>query len=340
MTPCQAKTFITCECQNQKQALKCLASKTSTGNSKKNLECNDECLKVQRNAKLAAALKIDPASHIDDHVPYAADTLSLFARNQKFGQQYEREFRVFAADDKEKRLRFKPMQASQRAFLHALAEDFGFDSESQDPEPHRHVCIFKTPRFVSAPVKTLAQCAKLRAAPVPEASNSKPLVSSAEPWNAFLLGNPKFGITIDELYADLKPEFANAGIDFEISFLPSGDVVLKALAMGSWLLKMDRELAALKMSVAKKISSLGLASSTSLCAVDPSLNVLRQEDQNAASGGWSQVAKGGPAARGVVMPSLGAKSSFTVLGRRMKENEKKKVYEEAVDDWELEADAA
>ncbi|KAI6709184.1 hypothetical protein JHW43_008289 [Diplocarpon mali] len=321
-------------------AIKCLASKTSPGNSKKTLECNEECLKVQRNAKLAAALKIDPATYTDDHVPYSADTLSLFAQNQKFGQQYEREFRVFAADDREKRLRLKPMQANQRAFIHALAEDFGLDSESQDPEPHRHVCIFKTPKFISAPAKTLGQCAKLRAAPVSERSKSKPLVSNAEPWNAFLLGNPKFGITIDELYADLKPEFAKAGIDFEISFLPSGDIVLKSLSTGSWLLKMDRGLAALKTPISKKISSLGLASSTSLCAVDPSLNVLRLDDQNAASGGWSQVAKGGPAAMSMAAPGIGAKSSFTVLGRRMKENEKKKAFKEPVDDWELEADAA
>jgi len=337
---CQAKTFITCECQNQKQAIRCLASKTSPGNSEKTLECNDECLRLQRNAKLAAALKIDPATHTDDYIPYSTTTLSFFSDNQKFAQQYEREFRVFAADDKERRLRFKPMQPHQRAFIHALAEDFGLDSESQDPEPHRHVCIFKTPKFVSSPTKTLGQCAKIRAAPSAEASVSKPLVSSAEPWNAFLLSNPKFGITIDELYADLKPDFATAGIDFEISFLPSGDAILKALPTSSWLIKIDKELTAIKTSVNKKVSSLNLASSTTLCAVDSSLNVLRREDDNAASGGWSQVAKGGAALRSVPQASVGAKSSFTVLGtKRMKENEKKKIVEEAVDDWEAEADA-
>ncbi|KAI9053211.1 hypothetical protein LZ554_002178 [Drepanopeziza brunnea f. sp. 'monogermtubi'] len=331
---------MTCECQNQKQAIKCLASKTSPGNSEKTLECNDECLKVQRNAKLAAALNIDPASHTSDHIPYSATTLAFFADHQKFGQQYEREFRVFAADEKEKRLRFKPMQAFQRAFIHALAEDFGLDSESQDPEPRRHVCIFKTPKFVSAPAKTLGQCVKVRATPVVEASSSKTLVSNAEPWNAFLLTNPKFGITIEELYADLKPDFAHAGVDFEVSFLPSGDVVLKSLTTGQWLVKMDKELAALKGPVGKKISSLRLASSTSLCAVDGSLNILRREDQNSSSGGWSQVAKGGPASRGLPPPSVGAKSSFMVLGRIKKDNDKKKVVEETVDDWEMEADAA
>merc|ERR1711939_596869 len=280
VTPCQAKTFVTCECQNQKQAIKCLASKSSPGNSKKTLDCNEECLRLQRNAKLAAALNIDPATHTDDHIPYSTTTLSFFADHQKFGQQYEREFRVFAADDTEKRLRFKPMQPHQRAFIHALAEDFGLDSESQDPEPHRHVCIFKTPRFVSSPMKTLSQCVKIRAAPVAEASVSKPLV------------------------------------------------------------KIDKELAAIKALVSKKVSTLGLASLTTLCAVDSSLNVVRREDENKASGGWSQVARGGAAARSVPQPTVGAKSSYTVLGtKRMKENEKKKALEEAADDWELEADA-
>jgi len=167
MSACQAKTFITCECQHQKKPIQCLASKNSEGNSKKSLECNDECLRLQRNAKLAAALNIDPATHLDAHIPYSTETLNLFKESTKFCQTYEREFRVFAADPKEKRLRFKPMQSNQRAFIHALAEDYGLDSESQDPEPHRHVSIFKTPRFVSAPMKTLAQCVKI-SKPVPE----------------------------------------------------------------------------------------------------------------------------------------------------------------------------
>jgi transcriptional repressor NF-X1 len=149
------------------------------------LECNDECLRLQRNAKLAAALNIDPATHIDDHIPYSAKTLELFRESTKFCQIYEREFRVFAADEKEKRLRFKPMKANQREFIHSLAEDFGLDSESQDPEPHRHVCIFKTPRFVSAPMKTLAQCVKPKAVVAePAPSSSSGLMVTAEPFNA------------------------------------------------------------------------------------------------------------------------------------------------------------
>jgi len=178
-----------------------LASKTSEGNSKKTLECNDECLKLQRNARLAAALNIDPATHLDDHIPYSTETLDFFKESTKFCQTYEREFRVFASDPKEKRLRFKPMQANQRAFIHALAEDYGLDSESQDPEPHRHVSIFKTPRFVSAPMKTLAQCVRI-SKPAPE-----PAQASAVCILNFLLAHRLHHIFLMLIYFLLLPEF-------------------------------------------------------------------------------------------------------------------------------------
>ena len=335
--PCQGKMFITCECQHQKQAVKCLASKTSEGNSKKTLDCNDECLKLQRNAKLAAALNIDPATHMDGHIPYSTETLDFFKESPKFCQTYEREFRVFAVDEKEKRLRFKPMQPAQRAFIHSLAEDFGLDSESQDPEPHRHVCIFKTPRFVSAPMKTLGQCIRAKPIAVPEPAPSKGLVTSGEPFNAFLLSNPKFGLTIDELHADLLPEFSVHGMDFVISFLPSGDIIVRSRPSGPWLQKLESILINMKPNIAKKVKLLDLASSATLCAVDSSLNVVRREDDR-AGGGWSQVAKGASASRAVPQASVGAKSAFTVLGSKSVLRKKKEVAAEAVDDWEKEAD--
>ncbi|KAM3066891.1 FKBP12-associated protein [Clarireedia jacksonii] len=337
-TPCQGKTFITCECQHQKQAVKCLASKTSEGNSKKKLDCNDECLKLQRNAKLAAALNIDPATHADDHIPYSQQTLVMFKEMVKFCQTYEREFRVFAADSNEKRLRFKPMQPQQRAFLHSLAEDFGLDSESQDPEPHRHVSIFKTPRFVSAPAKTLAQCVKVKPATAPEATSSKQLVTTAEPFNAFLLLNPRFGLTIDEIHTDLQPEFASSGLDFDVSFLPTGDVVLRGKPSASWHTKVDAALNAMKSTVSKKVKALDLASSVLLCSVDSSLNVVRKEEDHLA-GGWSQVAKGASASKAPAKPDVGVKSSFTVLGSKTLGKKKKSLERDAVDDWEKEVEA-
>ena len=128
--PCQNKMLITCECQHLKQEIKCNASKTSEGNSKKTLSCDDECARLARNQRLALALNVDPEAHKDDHIPYSTETLKIFRESVKWAQTQEREFRVFAADDSEKRLRFKPMPDHQRRFLHLLSEDFGFDSES------------------------------------------------------------------------------------------------------------------------------------------------------------------------------------------------------------------
>ncbi|THV51322.1 hypothetical protein BGAL_0115g00240 [Botrytis galanthina] len=321
-----------------KQAVKCLASKTSEGNSKKTLDCNDECLKLQRNAKLAAALNIDPSTHTDDHIPYSQQTLDMVKEMLKFCQTYEREFRVFAADPTEKRLRFKPMPSHQRAFLHSLAEDYGLDSESQDPEPHRHVSIFKTPRFVSAPLKTLAQCVKVKPVAAVEAASSKRLVATAEPFNAFLLSNPRFGLTIDEIHTDLSSEFANAGLDFDVSFLPSGEVVLRGKAPETWYTKVDSALTAMQHSLVQKVKALQLASAVVLCSVDSSLNIVRREDDH-LGGGWSQVAKGASGSKAPVRPEIGVKSSFTVLGTRMAAKKKKEEQDSAVDDWEKEVEA-
>lgn len=344
-TPCQAKTFITCDCQHQKQAIRCLASKTSDGNSKKTLDCNDECLKLQRNAKLAAALNIDPATHLDDHIPYSQVTLDFFKDNAKFSQEYEREFRVFAQDEKEKRLRFKPMPSAKRAFIHSLAEDFGLDSESQDLEPHRHVSIFKTPRFVSAPMKNLAQCIKPRPVPVATEPTSlgKSLVANAEPYNAFLLLAPRFGLTIDELHADIQPELTTAGfLSSEISFQPSGDIVIRPIVTHfTPSAKLESSLNSIKLAISKKINSLGIASGSTLCAVDASLNVLRREDESSnGAGGWSQVAKGAGRRTAPVVRDVGVRSSFTVLGKSAKvaRKAKEEVEEDAPEDWEREVE--
>lgn len=291
--PCQAKTFVTCECQHRKQEIRCLASKSNRWPERTPLICDDECLRLQRNAKLAAALNIDPSTHTDDHVPYSDTTLQFFQENVAWAQIYEREFRVFAADAKEKRLRFKPMRASQRAFLHSLAEDYGLDSESQDPEPHRHVSIFKTPRFVSAPAKTLAQCAKIRASgsvqPPAPAQQAQPTENIL--FNALLLTGPQFGLTIEELQSALTKDFAShPALTFTISFLPADYVVIRG--SGAWTPQtLEASIKSMKPAVQQTVvTRLGLANGVFLCHVDSSLNVLRREvDSSKNAGGWSSV---------------------------------------------------
>lgn len=319
--PCQSKTFITCPCQHRKQEVRCQATKLNPWPTRESsLKCDDECLRLQRNRQLADALNIDPETHTDDHIPYSDTTLKLFRENINWAQAQEREFRVFAAAPDEKRLRFKPMPSHQRAFLHALAEDFGLDSESQDPEPHRHVCVFKTPRFVAAPRKTLAQCLRIAktasnlgagASTLRPPAPAAPKQQASEAFNALLLMDPRFGLTIDELDQALAADLATASrsgpaLTFSTHFLPSEEVVIKAIpnltaaAIATSLAATPQAVestlsSTLKPAVTRTISRLGLAGGVSLCHVDASLTITRREGDAAAAGagGWSAVVSRG-----------------------------------------------
>ena len=346
--------FITCECQHLKQEVKCNASKSGEGNTKKSLECDDECTRLARNRKLALALNIDPEAHKDDHIPYSNETLKMFRENVKWGQTQEREIRVFAADEREKRLRFKPMPPHQRSFLHSLSADFGFDSESMDPEPYRHVAVFKTPRFVMAPMKTLAESVRIRNAV--EASNApvteiqRKLQTNNELYNGFLLSNPRFGLTLEELRAECASSLdSTPGLSYDISFLPSEEIVIKARpALSSTVISpsaIEATIKALKAPLSATVSSKHLATSTQLCALDNSLNINRREmDDPANNGGWSQVAAKAAAPRTALrQTAVGEKSVYTVLGSKLRDAKKKKEEmkkakesEVVVDDWEEE----
>lgn len=220
----------------------------------------------------------------------------------EWAQAQERELRLFADPSNTVRwLRFKPMPSQQRKFVHLLAEDFGLDSESQDPEPHRHVSLFKGPRFVSAPQKTLVQCLRIlkaKAATRPAATSNKPQ-PVLQPFNALLFTNPKFGLTAEELHdtiaADLAPiTTQHPTLTFTTTFLPTDEVLLRAthkatiasIASGALTAaQIESLLTTLKPKVAKHGD---LASSVSLCAADSEHNIVRREGPS--SGVWSTVA--------------------------------------------------
>ncbi|MDI1493254.1 MAG: FKBP12-associated protein [Ramalina farinacea] len=340
--------LITCECQNIKQEIKCNASKNSEGNSKKSLGCDEECGRLARNQRLAQALNIDPDSHKDDHLPYSNETLKMYRESSKWAQIQEREFRVFAADEDEKRLRFKPMPSSQRAFLHSLATDFGFDSESMDPEPHRHVCIFKTPRFLLPPMKTLGECVRIRnteaeAAAVAVQEPVRRLVANNEPYNGFLLSSPRFGLTLDELHHEYSSSFTSTpGLAYDIAFLPQEEIVIKARPAATSTIissaSIEASLKSIKSSISTATSSKKIAAIVQLCSLDASLNIIRREaDEAASNDGWSRVAAKGAMPR-TLRPyaGVGQKSQYTVLAlnSKKKKEETKKVLADVVDDWE------
>ena len=233
------------------------------------------------------------------------------------------------------------MQASQRAFLHSLAEDFGLDSEGVDPEPHRHVVVFKAPNFVKAPMKTLSQCK--RTAPVEE-KTQKPTVDK-HAFNAIVLTEPRFALTIDELREDLKSNSDTAVVTgWKIEFLPNEEIVLH----GSLADGVDEgAYMRLKPLIAEVVKTKALAKATSLCAIDHSLNVVRrEEDMTASAGGWATVVKGAgnPMQRKKEAETVSGRNAFAILGgnriaeRKRKEKEdakKRKEAEEALaENWE------
>lgn len=183
------------------------------------------------------------------------------------------------------------------------------DSESQDPEPHRHVSIFKGPRFVSAPRKTLIQCLRLlkvnapsKAVPVsPATMANKP---TQQPYNALLLSRPRFGLTVEEIdsaiASDLKAlTSSNPLLSFATSFLPTDEVLIKvnttttvaSIASGTLTpAQIDSMLTTLKPKIAKNVAGHGLAAGVTLCAADPSSKIVRREGSGESSNGWSTVA--------------------------------------------------
>ncbi|KAG4261090.1 hypothetical protein FPRO06_02790 [Fusarium proliferatum] len=104
-----------------------LVSTSNPTPSRPDIRCDEECERLDRNRRLAAALNIDPASHTNDHIPFSDNTLKLYKQMPSWGDAQESQFRVFAANKDEVRLRYEPMKNQSRQFLHLLAEDFGFE---------------------------------------------------------------------------------------------------------------------------------------------------------------------------------------------------------------------
>ncbi|KAG5953850.1 hypothetical protein E4U53_001615 [Claviceps sorghi] len=344
---CTAKASISCPCGLRQQQVKCLASNLNPTPSRPDVKCDDECLRLDRNRRLAAALTIDPASHQNDHVPYADLTLKLFKENESWAESQEREFRVFAKSPNEARLRFKPMTSIFRQFLHNLAKDYGLESKSEDAEPHRYVVVFKGSRFVSAPLKTLAQCVKIRATQAAAAAASSTATRRAlshpsprpDPFNGFLLINPRFGVTIDEVASALQSDLAlQPSIHFKISFLPSEEILLRATTSYSAALSptaLEQALTSMKARLAKSIEAIGLAGNVLLCHVDSSSSdIIRRDNFNKTdASGWSAVAGRGAVKLESVLPvdEPVSRTGKLLIGIKKKQNRREPSWTEQLD---------
>ena len=155
------------------------------------LQCDDECARLQRNRSLASALNvdIDPISTLSErsslhqisatNLPYSADTLDMYAQLSSSStlatlREYEITLQSLATSTTQRSIRFQPTRPALRAFIHSLAADWGFVSESFDPEPHRHVLVVKPQQWSSSVLgaglattvgiggMTVGDCAKFR----------------------------------------------------------------------------------------------------------------------------------------------------------------------------------
>ncbi|XP_059705327.1 transcriptional repressor NF-X1 isoform X6 [Haemorhous mexicanus] len=114
------------------------------------LQCDEECLAIQRNRRLAEALEIDDNSDpfkIRSSGPKYSDLLKEDARKDiKFVSDIEKEMRMLVeAVNKGKHTKkshcYPPMNRDHRRIIHELAQVYGIESVSYDNEPKRNVVI-------------------------------------------------------------------------------------------------------------------------------------------------------------------------------------------------------
>ena len=202
-------------------------------------------------------------------------------------------------------MRYKPTPLKQRQFLHLLAEDFGLEHQSEDLGPHRHVVVFKGPRFVSAPGKTIVQCIKIKDQQAAEATAAAaaaaraaapPPAAKPDPFNALVLTSPCFGLTSDDLRTALNTDLASQpSFHFSFEFLPSEEVLIRAAAQYSAFLSpgaVEQTLSTLKVSLAETVRRAQLGGNILLCHVDGRNEITRREEpkRHADGAGWSAIA--------------------------------------------------
>jgi transcriptional repressor NF-X1 len=135
-------------------------------------------LNINIDPKTTNAKTTSPETLADNPLPYSEETLDMYVQLSSSPstlstlQIYESNLQFLATSSSQRSIRFQPARAPLRAFIHSLAADWGFKSESFDPDPHRHVLVFKTTGWIppafgkggSIGIRGLSvgECAKMR----------------------------------------------------------------------------------------------------------------------------------------------------------------------------------
>jgi transcriptional repressor NF-X1 len=224
------------------------------------------------------------------------------------------------------------------------------------------VQLFKTPKFVASPMKTLAQAARVRrqqlniAAPITSTPLSDRKADEVRhDHNGLLLMQPRFALTEDELRPLVKK--AAPSMEFDIVFLSNDQgVALLPTTSIEPSNQLESLLADVQTTISREINKHNLGHAVVLCQYDasdlePKIVRWQGKPSSTATNGWSQVAaiKKAPAMAAPQVKPVGQRPIYTVLGsklaeakRKKEENEellrKKAMNAKVVDDWENEAD--
>ena len=136
------------------------------------LECDDECRRIQRNKKLAEALSINPDEARATTVVYTDFLLDYAKRNSEFVQSVERDMAQLVEETRRlnaaKRCHaFKPMKKNERHVVHELATFYGLETQSMDPEPLRSVTAYAIAGLCKLPSILLSDMARREKTKIP-----------------------------------------------------------------------------------------------------------------------------------------------------------------------------
>ncbi|KAF3282762.1 FKBP12-associated protein [Orbilia oligospora] len=294
--PCAAKVTTSCPCGNVKQEVTCNTSMNNQHPKRPEIKCIDDC----RRRQLAAAFNVDLEKKAAEEAinAYSDETLQFYIDNKVWCAGIEKMMREFCEDSGKVRLAFKPMKTLFRGFIHGLAEDYGLDSESQDPEPYRSVVVMKNGTW-QMPIRVLADAVKVRRQEAALAAASSSVNATANgiqqlrkttglpAVNAILLSGLRVGLLTSELEKELAGVLRQGTLRFGIRWYGDEEVLLEPLPSSFSTEEVEVELGNVRGLVRRHCVVNRIASSVDLCYVGRDGKVTGKEGQ-----GWNVVSVG------------------------------------------------
>ena len=201
---CQFPVTVSCECGIMQEQMMCGAGSTEYSALRTPLPCSDNCLAEKRRTELSNAFNLPQSSADATTTETPGTLLDFYSKNRIWCSGIEAEFGEFLAAERTAKM-FRPMRYALRAFIHELAQEWCFYSESFDDEPNRSVQLTKTARSAK-PKHTLCQSALLAAQ---EAKEGKSYTSVVNNYNALISLGPaseSLKAALDEFFLSQDPD--------------------------------------------------------------------------------------------------------------------------------------